>query len=46
LYRSGEAFFSLKDFQRSWYVYWGIRIFAKSAVAKLQEGDTQIIEAP
>lgn len=31
---------------RAWYVYWGVRLFAKSAVTKPQEGDTQIIEAP
>jgi len=31
---------------RAWYVYWGVRIFAKSATTKPQEGDTQLIEAP
>jgi hypothetical protein len=31
---------------RAWYVYWGVRLFAKSAATKPQEGDTQIIEAP
>jgi hypothetical protein len=31
---------------RAWYVYWGVRLFARSAATKQQEGDTQIIEAP
>lgn len=31
---------------RAWYVYWGVRLFAKSAATKPQEDDTQIIEAP
>jgi len=31
---------------RAWYVYWSVKIFAKSAITKPQEGDTQIIEAP
>ncbi len=31
---------------RAWYIYWGVRLFARSAATKPQEGDTQIIEAP
>ena len=31
---------------RAWYVYWGVRFFARSSATKPQEGDTQIIEVP
>ena len=31
---------------RAWYVYWAVRLCAKSAATKPQEGDTQLIEAP
>ncbi|OGP67978.1 MAG: hypothetical protein A2W27_03660 [Deltaproteobacteria bacterium RBG_16_44_11] len=31
---------------RAWYVYWCVRLFAKSAATKPRESDTKIIEAP
>jgi hypothetical protein len=31
---------------RAWYVYWGVRLFARSAATKPRESDTQHIEAP
>lgn len=31
---------------RTWYVYWGVKLFARSAATKPQESDTQLIEAP